>query len=407
MNVIILHQHFKLPAQAGSTRIYSFAKGLAKRNYKVTIITGVSCRASFTRDQSRYKICQSMYKRYSLPEGIDVISINDFYNQKLSFSGRLLSFLSFALLSCLVSLKLQSIQVIFASSTPLSIAIPAISVSKIRKIPFVFEVRDLWPEAPIQLGFLKNRLLIRIARWLERFTYNNAKEIIGISEGICEKIALNSGKIPRFIPHGVDMEFYNGTVGCSEKKRDGLKVIYAGSCGYNNAIEVFLKVSQLFASEEDFHNVNFILVGDGPALEELRGGTWRNVLFLGQLPKTDVVRVLKSADIALFSQRKAAGGNFKKDSLPNKFFDFLGASLPIVAGVEPDGEMEHYLNKYRCGIAVEAENVGDLYDGVKKLIIDGELRKRMSQASQILAREFTKDSQAEKFATIIEKCVAG
>jgi glycosyltransferase involved in cell wall biosynthesis len=403
MNVVIMHQHFRLPTQAGSTRIYSFAKGLSNRNHKVIVITGSGCRGNLIAAQSKYRREWSLYAKFSLPEDIKVISINDFYNQKLSFVGRLLSFLLFALISCWVVLKLQRIHVIFASSTPLSIAIPAILSHKIRKIPFVFEVRDLWPEAPIQLGLLKNKAIISLAHLLEASAYGNASTIIGTSEGIRRKIEAKSGKTVAFIPHGVDEEFFdehdeNGSV----KNERKLKVIYAGACGFNNAIEVFLQVARLFAAENDLRKVDFVLVGDGPALEQLRKGNWINVRFLGQLPKTDVIRALKSADIALFSQRKAVGGSFKKDSLPNKFFDFLGASLPIVGGIERGGEMERYINNYKCGIAVDSEDVQGLYNGVKRLLIDSDLRKRMSMAAGELGRKFSKDIQVEKFVRIIE-----
>jgi glycosyltransferase involved in cell wall biosynthesis len=404
MNIVILHQHFRLPTQAGSTRIYAFAKGLSNRNHKVIVITGSGCRANIIAAQIKYRRGRLLYEKFSLPEDIEVISINDFYSQKLSFGGRLLSFLLFALASSWVILKLQRIHVIFASSTPLSIAIPAILSHKIKKIPFVFEVRDLWPEAPVQLGLLKNKAMISLARALEASAYDNASEIIGISEGLGRKIEAKSGKTVIFIPHGVDEEFFgeryeSGSIN-NERK---LKVIYAGACGFNNAIEVFLHVAQLFASENDFWKVDFVLIGDGPALEQLRKGSWSNVRFLGELPKTDVIRALKSADIALFSQRKATGGSFKRDSLPNKFFDFLGASLPIVAGVERGGEMERYINNYKCGIAVDSEDVQGLYDGVKRLLIDSNLRKRMSLAAEELGRKFSKKVQVEKFVKIIEK----
>ena len=123
---------------------------------------------------------------------------------------------------------------------------------------------------------------------------------------------------------------------------------------------------------------------------------------MGKMPKTDVIKHLKSADIAFFSHRKVLKGDLKKDSLPNKFFDFIGASLPIVAGVQANGEIESFIRKNQCGITVDPEDVEGLYTSLQRVILDPKLRKKMSLSSKKLSKELSGKKQADKFVALVE-----
>ncbi len=379
--------------------MYSFAEGLVRTGKNVTVITGVG----FRNHDHAGEIIKTgeglFYKKYKA-NGITIISINDYYAQKLSFPARLLSFLLFVILSIYQSFRHNKTALVFATSTPLTVAIPAILLAKIKRIPFLFEVRDLWPEAPIQMGLLKNHLLIKIAGWLEISAYNNACTIIAVSSGICEKIAVKTKTPTVFIPHGVESYFF-------EKDRESLRqntewrVIYAGSCGFNNAIEVFVEVARLF-SERKVENVNFVIVGSGPALDILTVIP-PNLELKGSLSKDSVVSELLRSDVALFSQRRVLTGDFKKDSLPNKFFDFIGAGLPIVAGVAMNGEMDRIIRENEIGITAESEDVEALYSALISIVNDPVRLESMSLASKKLSHQFSRSAQVEKFVNIVEQ----
>ena len=136
MKILIFHQYFKLPNQAGSSRLYNFVKGLKNKNYHAVIVTGSSCREGIGNEKVKRK---SIVYKFQLEIGLDVISIQDFYDQKLPFHKRFLSFLFFSLVAFLVSIRMKDIDLVFASSTPLSVGIPAIILSKLRKIPYVLK----------------------------------------------------------------------------------------------------------------------------------------------------------------------------------------------------------------------------------------------------------------------------
>jgi glycosyltransferase involved in cell wall biosynthesis len=404
VKILILHQHFRFPDQAGSTRVYALAKGLNNQHFNVTVVTGAGCRESLAIKTGASIKKGFLSKTYYTDNHMEIISIEDHYDQKLTFTKRLISFFFFACFATYHSLKIRDANLVFASSTPLSIALPAVIVSKLKKLPFIFEVRDLWPEAPIQLGILKNPFLIRLSRWLEAIAYRNAIEIIGISQGICRKISSATGKAVRYIPHGVEEHF--GYLCQKPPKGNGpLKIVYAGSCGYNNAIEILFEVAKhLSADPECRNNLELSIIGDGPALDAIRQDIPSNVKLLGKKPKTEVVKILCGSDLAIFSQRMV-NGDFKKDSLPNKFFDYIGASLPVVAGVQKGGELDVLINSYECGIAVEPEDISGLVSALKKLVFDPELRRKMSLSASKLAKEFSREKSIQKFVQLVESTI--
>lgn len=410
MNFLAFHQYFGFPSQPGSTRMYYLTKGLIERGHAVTIITGSKCRTYFKDNGS-----SGLIKNYKLDSHLRIISINDYYSQHLSFFKRILSFAFFAFISVALSLIIKKHDIVFASSTPLTIALPAIIYKKVNKIPFVLEIRDLWPEAPIQLGVLKNRFLIMLANRLEKSAYRAADIIIGLSKGIVNKILRKTlNKRVEFIPNGVDEDFFLD--GVAEKSAvdtyilpdNAIKIIYAGSCGYNNAIDTLFELISRFNTlntEENkiTENVLFIIIGDGPALEVYKKNVPENILLLGKLPKNETIEMLKKADIALHPQRKlnVLRGSIKKDSLPNKFFDYIGAGIPVLAAVIEDGEEAELINQNNCGICVEPENVEKLYEKMVWLIVNKQERKKMSENAKSLAHSFDRTKQIDKYISLL------
>jgi len=334
-----------------------------------------------------------------------VISLPDLYDQKRSFALRVLSFLWFSLLAFLIPLFThRKADVYFASSTPLTIAIPALLMSKLRRKPFAFEVRDLWPDGPIQMEFLKNRFLIFLARALERLSYRNADVVIVHTNGVARIIKARCDTRVVKIPIGVDDLFFNNDRRSEvEVDKEKFEVVYAGACGYNNAIEVLFSVARKsFTDPLTRNSVEFVIIGDGPALEGKRSQAPPNMTLMGKMPKFKVAEILRESDVALFSQRLVTGGDFKNDVVGNKYFDFLGAKLPIVMGSVPQGEMALEIIENRCGIVTPPEDAASLFEGIKKIYRKPTLRRSMSQASGNLALMYRQCDMTELFCTELE-----
>jgi glycosyltransferase involved in cell wall biosynthesis len=195
MKILYLHQYFKTPDEPGGTRSYWIAKELIKNGYQVTMIT------------SSLKFSEEIRKIYI--DGIEVIYIRVDYEQSMNPMKRVNAFLKFMFRSLIIAIKQKNVDLVIATSTPLTIGIPALILKWFKNIPFIFEVRDLWPEAPIQLGIIKNRWLILAAHFLEKTIYKNASHVIALSPGMQEGVLkyLNKEKVT-MIPNMAKIDIF-------------------------------------------------------------------------------------------------------------------------------------------------------------------------------------------------------
>src|SRR5690606_38032451 len=177
---IYIHQYFHTPNEAGGTRSYWISQELIKNGHTVTMLT-------------TSKTIKGNIEKGKV-DGINVIYLKVNYSQKMSILRRLLSFVNFMLKSTLIAFKEKNVDLVISTSTPLTVGFPALVLKKLKNIPYVFEVRDLWPEVPIQMGGLKNKISIKMALWFEKSIYKNASHIITLSPGMQE------GVIARNIP---------------------------------------------------------------------------------------------------------------------------------------------------------------------------------------------------------------
>ena len=172
--ILYIHQYFKTPKEPGGTRSYWIAQQLIKSGFNVTMLT------------TSPNIEKSIERK--IIDGINVIYLKIPYNQKMNVYKRLITFIKFMVKSTFYAIKEKDVDLIIATSTPLTIGFPAIVVKKIKRIPYIFEVRDLWPEVPIQMGGLKNRVLQKLAISFEKKIYKNALHIVALSPGMVKGV---------------------------------------------------------------------------------------------------------------------------------------------------------------------------------------------------------------------------
>lgn len=317
MKITYIHQHFKKPSEGGGGRPYEFARRLVAEGHQVTMIRGFF-------ESSDEEL-----------EGIRLISVKSPYQNAMTSSRRIQSFMQFMIKSSYLAASIEA-DVIFASSTPLTVAVPGLVGKLFRRVPLVFEVRDLWPSVPIQLGYLKNPLLVTAAKILEKATYKNSAHVIALSPGMKDGILeVSPNTKVTVIPNASDFElfFKSADERLAFRESQGWDdtdkvVVYAGGFGPTYQLEWAVELAAKVAKE----NIKFVLLGEGkdsPKLkllaEEL--GLDSTEILPGKLPRSEVPNFVASGDLVLSSLREDQC--LQVNSL-NKVFDGLAAGQPIV-----------------------------------------------------------------------------
>lgn len=328
MRILYLHQYFATPSEAGGTRSYEMARRLVAAGHTVTIVTSSTSRCG--RAQRRIKI-----------EGIDVIYLPVGYDNSMGSARRVLSFVVFSLRACWCVLILPC-DLVFATSTPLTITIPGLVGSARHRVPYVFEVRDMWPDVPIAMGALRSPLLRRLSQWLERLTYRRADHIVALAPGMKNEIVAKLVPADKItvIPNGCDNDLFgavepdeasNLLEQLPEVARSGPFVLFAGTLGRANGVEYLAEIAREVAIRDP--SITFIVCGDGKERRRLErrasiDGTLGQTFFmLGPRPKLEVASWMRlaSVSVCLFKGPEV----LYRNAVQNKFFDSLAGGVPV------------------------------------------------------------------------------
>jgi glycosyltransferase involved in cell wall biosynthesis len=325
MRIVYLHQYFNTPAMAGGTRSFEMARRLVAAGHEVNLVTTWRGPA---REQRWFTTTEA---------GITVHWLPVPYDNRMNFARRMWAFLRFALGAARRAASIQS-DVVFATSTPLTIVLPGYYTARRQRIPLIFEVRDLWPAVPIAMGVLKNSVLIRLALRLERFAYAHATRIVALAPGMKQAI-VQSGKPEEHvsvIPNGCDFDVFEETVGDPiVPPKPGLTIVYAGAMGLANGVDFIPRLAAAIREHCPAQSVNFYLIGDGRDRGRAEHEARRlhvldeSVFFLGPQPKHEVSRWFRAADATIMTY--AGPEIVYRDSVSNKFFDSLAAGKAIIA----------------------------------------------------------------------------
>lgn len=395
MRILYLHQYFTTPEIGGGTRSYEFGKRLVQKGHEVEFISGPIRNTNFIGEEQIF-------------ENMKVNTVGSLYSNKLDHGGRMRSFLAYAFSATLKGTRLKKPDIIFATSTPLTVAIPALFLSVYYKIPFVFEVRDLWPEAPIQMGAIKNPIIIRALRLLEKVTYLRARHIVALSPGMAEGITkqgIPSEKIT-MIPNSSDINVFNSPEVVGGK--DLLQqydiqsqniVLYAGAVSDANGVDILIPLA--LKLQEIQADVHVVVAGDGKRLLELQSQkiahNLKNITFTGHVSKYEIAKLFKlcKASMALFKNIPILMTNS-----PNKLFDSLAAGRPVISNMR--GWVQQLLQEYNAGIYVEPDDVDSLCKAVLKITTDDAARDEMANNALALAKsKFCRDKLAAELEAVL------
>ncbi|WP_167568951.1 glycosyltransferase family 4 protein [Brevibacillus migulae] len=372
MKILYIHQYFTTREGTLGTRSYEFAKYFVKKGHQVTVLTGDSYLPPMEGEEAGW------FTRTCTVDGIRIIAVKNAYSNYMGFLRRALAFFAFVFFSTWIALFLKRHDLVFATSTPLTVAITALLLKKLRRIPFVFEVRDLWPEAPIQMGAVRSRLAIRLLRWLERTTYREAVQVVGLSPGMVAGI-LDTG-IPQekvsMIPNCSDLELFDpsnatvqGSAAVIRRKlslEGKLVVLHGGAMGVANGLDSLIRTAILLQQLGE-SEIFFIFAGEGKTRPEMektaREQGLTNILFTGAVPRKEMPLYLSMADVTVTSFRPLP---ILATNSPNKFFDSLAAGKPVI--VNAAGWTKEIVESYGVGFYVdphEPENLARLLRAVK------------------------------------------
>lgn len=396
MKILYIHQYFKKPTEPGGTRSYWIARELLKKGHEVVMITGTS-----TEDNWK--------QRFVEVEGIQVIYVKDNYSQNMDVLRRIWAFLNFMFAACKLAFKQGKLDLVIATSTPLTIGVPALLLKWFRKVPYIFEVRDLWPDVPIQLGAIKNPILIELLRRFEKMIYKNANHVIALSPGMQEGVVKyipkqktsmipNMSKKDEFWPREKNIDLMHNL----GLRQDSFKIIHFGSLGLANGAQTIVESARLCRHDS---RIEFIFLGGGSTERELKkvckDYQLDNVVFLGKFPMKQTSEIVNFCDVSIVSFLDIP---ILYTNSPNKLFDSLSAGKPII--VNSAGWTKEMVEKHKCGFYVNPNEPQDLADKINYLKSNPEELKIMSRNSRILAEKtYDKSLLCLKFVEVVERAV--
>ena len=402
MKILYFHQYFRTPEHDGGIRSFAMAMELIRRGHSVTMVCGGS--PIFNLSETNKKKIHRGYLN-----NIDVIQIALPYSNKFGLLKRTKTFCIFALSGIKIALK-EEYDILFASSTPLTIGIPGIIAKMFRKKTFVFEVRDLWPEIPKALG-LKNPFVLAGMSFLEWLTYHMADACIGLSPRMVEGIKERSqkGKLIKMIPNGCDLEMYD------PRKRqslflDGIKAsdtvaIYSGSHGIVNGLDAILDAS-LYLKKLGREDIVICFFGDGKMkqhlVERAKNEKLTNCRFYDQVTKIELEKILASADIGLMTFLNVTALYY--GTSPNKFFDYISSGLPVINNYP--GWLADMIRDNQLGIVVPPDDSEAFANGLIELTDNRVYRKRAGLNARAFAeKNFSREHHAKEFVSFMEDVV--
>jgi glycosyltransferase involved in cell wall biosynthesis len=388
LHILYIVQYFNRPDEPGGSRPYQFARQWAAQGHRVTVLTS----------NLNHKTLSSI-DGVSVEDGFSVIRVRTYNQLRGSFSRRIVNFLSFAVMAFFRAMRIRHIDLVYASSTPLTTGLAGYMVSTLKRRPFYFEVRDLWPESAVVAGALSPGSVVRIIEWFERHLYRKAVKVIALTEGIRMGV-IAKGKSPSdvlFVPNGMDDWMLDvQPVVPSEypfDNRSHFICTYVGAHGRWNKIETILEAAQLLAGTR----LRFLLIGDGDHKAELiryaESLQLTNVRFLDAIPKRRVFDYLTQSHVALIC---TWDHEFQRMVLANKVFDYLAAGCPVVAAAR--GETAALLERAECGWSVPPEQPHRLAALLNDLAVlpIAELRKRGERGHEYVRQHFLRSELADR-----------
>lgn len=402
MRVLYFHQHFSTPAGSAGIRSYEMSRALVAAGHSVVMVCG-----SYGQGKTGLAMPFRRGCRRGVVDGIQVIEFELSYSNKDSFARRALTFALFAARSVAVAFT-ERYDVLFATTTPLTAGIPGIFARWLRGARFIFEVRDLWPELPREMGVISNPVVLRLMDWLEFASYRSAHRLVGLSPGIVAGITRRGVRAENvaMIPNGCDLTIFADKsaawrpVGIASTD---LLAVFAGTHGQANGLDAVLDAAAVLKARNR-RDIKIFLIGEGQLKESLvtraKNEGLNNVVFHHPVNKTVLAGLMASTDLGL--QILANVPAFYYGTSPNKFFDYIASGVPPL--INYPGWLAEIVREHRCGLTVEPDNAEAFADA---LIFAAdhrqELRRMAERSAELAKRRFDRKLLAAEFVDWLQR----
>ena len=404
MRILFLTHYFPPEVNAPATRTHEHCREWAAAGHEVHVVTGIPSHPA-GRPFSGYR---RRWYQYESIDGIHVHRVWTYLAANRGIVRRTLNYLSFAFSGAWRAWRLGAFDVAIGTSPQFFCAVGTWLVARLRGLPWVFELRDLWPESIAALGALKRRSApMRLLERLELRLYRDAAAVACLTRSFERSLAargVDEAKL-HFVPNGIIPEFWSS--GDRESARQTLGVArhevllgYVGTTGMAHSLGTVLDAMSTLQGRAP--DVRLLIVGDGAELGALRAGAAErrltNVQFTGLVPRAGIPSLLAASDIMLVTLRPSP---VFRTVLPSKMFEAMAAARPIVLGVE--GEARETLLDAGAGIAIPPGDSAALADAVCTLARDPALRTQMGESGRAyVGREYSRRVWAGRYLALLE-----
>lgn len=409
MHILFLTDNFPPEVNAPASRTFEHCREWVRAGHLVTVVT---CAPNFPKgkvyDGYRNALWQS-----EVVEGIRVIRVWSYVTANEGFVRRILDYLSFMASATIASLFVRRPDVVVGTSPQFFTACAAWAAASCKGVPFVFELRDIWPESIEAVGAMKKGRLIRVLERIEMFLYRRAARIVAVTHSFKDKLTsrgVDKHKID-VVTNGVDMSRFH-----PREKDAGLQAQlhledkfvagYVGTHGLAHHLETILDAATELAAQPDGKRVHFILLGDGArkqALqEEAKLRQLKNVTFVDSVPKDEVARYWSLLDVSIIHLKKT---DLFATVIPSKLFECMGMGIPVLHGVA--GESADIVRREGVGIPFEPENVAQLVEGLQSMAIDAGMRERLKAQCLNAATRYDRAALAMRMLESLDKARFG
>lgn len=404
MHILLIHQAFAAIDEPGGTRHHEFARYMASRGHRVTVIASpVSYLTGGVASHSKMSSSSLKMDRAN----VTILRAYTYQALHKSFVHRVFAFFSFMVSSFFIGLRVKNVDLIWGTSPPIFQGWTAWMLARLKRVPFLFEVRDLWPEFAIAVGVLKNPALIKMSFWLERFLYRHADKVMVNSPGFIDHVTGRGARSVELVPNSADPEMFDPMDNGDSFRdvhhfRNKFVALYAGAHGMSNDLGVVLEAARLLASRPE---IQIVFLGDGKEKANLQAQAAEmglgNVTFLPPVAKSGMAGVLAGTDACIAILKPL---DEYKTTYPNKVFDYMAAGRPVVLAI--DGVIREVVEAAGCGIFAPPGDAAALASAIGILAVDLKRSREMGLAGRrYLEEHFSRAAIAGKLQDMLEGMV--